>query len=213
MTTLKLLSINESREIEHIYSAGSDKPISSEPMNNTYRASMDLEMPSGNKITIEISESDVKKITDDLKNDSWVINPDPLCPKCKGAGWIWGKELDKDPDYDTDQKYDCDSCLKDRYVDSSKNLFKILRDENNYLHYYFIIGSENKFRITSNPWIQYNNGKLEAVVTVVFEKEYYRFFVILNDDIYHQVLALIKDMKDGLFKTWLKFDGKVIIAQ
>lgn len=162
--TLKLLSINESREIKYIYDVGNDKPISSEPMNNTYRASMDLEMPSGNKITIEISEGDVKKITDDLKSkkkdDGWLINPDPLCPKCKGAGWLWGKELEENPDYETDQKYDCDCCLKTSYVKNPQYLIQELRDDGDYLDRYI-----KKFRITSNPWIEYNNGKLEAIVT------------------------------------------------
>lgn len=39
-----------------------------------------------------------------------------ICTKCDGAGWIWGYELSKDPDYETDQRYTCDSCAGNGYL-------------------------------------------------------------------------------------------------
>jgi hypothetical protein len=54
------------------------------------------------------------------------------CPKCQGAGWVWGRELDhpsEETSQDTMTKYTCDECNGESRKEPQENILdSILKD-------------------------------------------------------------------------------------
>jgi hypothetical protein len=62
MLNVKIIGYSETKDVEKVYSPYSEKIIELNPQNDTYRATLCLELPNGKKLKVKITKEELNEV-------------------------------------------------------------------------------------------------------------------------------------------------------